>query len=75
MPIKNYIVATFIGGAPAMFVTVALGAGIQSIIDKNETLTFFKVISSSEIYLPIFGFFVVLIIALFVKKFYFKEKI
>tara|TARA_B110000438_G_scaffold14866_1_gene14207 strand:+ start:1243 stop:1974 length:732 start_codon:yes stop_codon:yes gene_type:complete len=75
MPIKNYIIATFIGSAPAMFVTVALGAGIESIIDKNETLTFFKVINSPEIYLPIFGFFIVLIITLFIKKLYFKEKI
>ena len=75
MPIKNYTIATFIGSAPAMFVTVALGAGIESIIDKNETLTFFKVINSPEIYLPIFGFFIVLIIALFIKKFYFKENI
>ena len=75
MPIKNYIIATFIGSAPAMFVTVALGAGIESIIDKNETLTFFKVINSPEIYLPIFGFFIVLTITLFIKKLYFKEKI
>jgi len=75
MPIKNYIIATFIGSAPAMFVTVALGAGILIIIDKNKSLTFFKVINSPEIYLPIFGFFIVLITALFIKKFYFKEKI
>ena len=67
MPIKNYIIATFIGSAPSMFVTVALGDGIESIIDKNETLSIFKVINSPEIYLPLVGFFVVLIIALFIK--------
>ena len=75
MPIKNYIIATFIGSAPSMFVTVALGDGIESIIDKNETLSIFKVINSPEIYLPLVGFFVVLIIALFIKKLYFKDKI
>ena len=75
MPIKNYIIATFIGSAPSMFVTVALGDGIESIIDKNETLSIFKVINSPEIYLPLVGFFVVLIIALFIKKLYFKENI
>ena len=75
MPIKNYVIATFIGSAPAMFVTVALGDGIERLIDKNETLSIFKVISSPEIYLPLVGFFAVLVVALFVKKFYFKEKI
>ena len=75
MPLKNYIIATFIGSAPSMFVTVALGDGIESIIDKNETLSIFKVINSPEIYLPLVGFFVVLIIALFVKRLYFKDNI
>ena len=75
MSLKNYIIATFIGSAPSMFVTVALGDGIESIIDKNETLSIFKVINSPEIYLPLVGFFVVLIIALFIKKLYFKENI
>ena len=75
MPLKKYIIATFIGSAPSMFVTVALGDGIESIIDKNETLSIFKVINSPEIYLPLVGFFVVLIIALFIKKLYFKDKI
>jgi len=75
MSIKNYIIATFIGSAPSMFVTVALGDGIESIIDKNETLSIFTVINSSEIYLPLVGFFVVLIIALFVKRLYFKDNI
>ena len=75
MSLKNYIIATFIGSAPSMFVTVALGDGIGSIIDKNETLSIFKVINSPEIYLPLVGFFVVLIIALFIKKLYFKDKI
>ena len=75
MPIKNYIIATFIGSAPAMFVTVALGDGIKNIIDKNETLSFFEIIQSPEIYWPIIAFFIILILAVFVKKFYFKEKI
>ena len=74
MPLKNYIIATFIGSAPSMFVTVALGSGIESVIDKNETLSFFGIISSPEIYLPIFGFFIVIIVALFIKKFILKEK-
>ena len=32
MPIKNYVIATFIGSAPSMFVTVSLGSGIESVV-------------------------------------------
>ena len=34
MPVKNYIIATFIGSAPSMFITVALGSGIENIMEK-----------------------------------------
>ena len=74
MPIKNYIIATFIGSMPSMFVTVALGSGIENIIDKNEELSIFRVISSPEIYLPVLGFFILLVLAFFIKKFYFKNQ-
>ena len=73
MPIKNYVIATYVGSMPSMFVTVALGSGIESIIDKNETLSVSSVLFSPEIYIPIIGFFIILIIALLIKKYYFKQ--
>ena len=72
MPMKKYIIATFLGSTPSMFVTVSLGSGIESIIDKNEKLSLFSVIGSPEIYLPIIGFFIILLLAFFIKKLYFK---
>ena len=72
MSVKNYVIATFVGSMPSMFVTVALGSGIESIIDKNESLSIFRVINSPEIYLPIIGLFIILVIAFLIKKFYFK---
>ena len=72
MSLKNYIIATFIGSTPSMFVTVAIGSGIENVIDKNEKLSLISVISSPEIYLPIIGFFIILIIAFLIKRFYFK---
>ena len=72
MSLKNYIIATFIGSMPSMFVTVAIGSGIENVIDKNESLSLISVISSPEIYLPIIGFFIILIIAFTIKRFYFK---
>ena len=73
MSAKNYIVATFLGIIPTTFVTVALGSGIEQIIDQNAQLSFLSAIQSQEIYLPIIGFFIILITAYFVKKFYFKN--
>ena len=73
MSAKNYIIATFIGIIPATFVTVALGSGIEKIIDKNAELSFLPVVQSPEIYFPIIGFFILLLIGFVIKKNYFKE--
>jgi len=70
---KNYIIATFLGIIPTTFVTVALGSGIEKIIDQNAELSFIPVIQSPEIYLPITGFFIILFFAFFIKKFFFKS--
>ena len=73
MSIKNYVIATFLGSMPSMFVTVALGSGSENIIDKNEEMSVLRVASAPEIYLPICGLFIILIIAFLIKKFYFKK--
>ena len=72
MPLKNYAIATFIGSLPSMFVTVALGSGIESVIDQNAKLSISTVLLSPEIYIPIISFFILLIIAFIIKKIYFK---
>ena len=73
MSAKNYIIATLLGIIPTTFVTVALGSGIETIIEKNAELSFLPVVQSPEIYLPIIGFFIILIIIFIIKKFYFKQ--
>jgi len=73
MPIKNYVIATFVGSMPSMFVTVALGSGIEKVIDQNTELSIFTVLFSPEIYIPIIAFFIILVIAFAIKKFYFKQ--
>ena len=73
MSVKNYAIATFIGSMPSMFVTVALGSGIENVIDQNTSLSIITVLFSPEIYIPIIAFFIILIIALLIKKYYFKQ--
>ena len=74
MSVKNYVIATFVGSLPSMFVTVALGSGIERVIDQNAELSISTVLFSPEIYIPIIAFFIILIIAFVIKKIYFKEK-
>ncbi len=73
MPIKNYFIATAVGSFPSMFVTVAIGAGIEKVIDQNTELTFMKVASSPDIYLPIAGFIIIVILAFILNKVLFKK--
>ena len=72
MSTQNYIIATFLGIVPTTFVTVALGSGIEKIIDQNSELSFISVIQSPEIYLPILGFFIILVFGAIIKKYFFK---
>ena len=73
MPVKNYVIATFVGSLPSMFVTVALGSGIEKVIDQNVELSVSTVLFSPEIYIPIIAFFIILFIAFVIRKFYFKR--
>jgi len=72
MSVKNYIIATFVGSMPSMFVSVALGSGIEKVIDQNAELSISTVLFSPEIYIPIIAFFIILFVAFIIKKFYFK---
>ena len=72
MSVKNYVIATFVGSMPSMFVTVSLGSGIENVIDQNATFSIVTVLLSSEIYIPIIAFFIILIVAFLIKKLYFK---
>ena len=73
MPIKNYLIATAVGSLPSMFVTVAIGSGIEKVIDQNTELTFMKVASSPDIFLPIAGFLILVILAFILNKIFFKK--
>ena len=72
MSIKNYIISTLLGIIPTTFVTVALGSGIESVIEKNSELSFSSVFYSPEIYMPIIGFFILLLTAFILKRIFFK---
>jgi len=56
-----------------MFVTVALGSGIEQVIDKNIELSFSTVLFSPDIYIPLIAFLIIIVVSFFVKRFYFDK--
>ena len=69
------MIATLVGSLPSMFVTVAIGSGIEKVIDENAELSIMKVVSSPDIYLPMAGFFIIVILAFILKKIFFKKSL
>ena len=71
--IKNFFFGSIIGMAPQLFVGVSLGAGINKILEENkEPPSFYQLILSPEIYMPIIGLLTLIIIAIIFKKFFYK---
>ena len=67
--IKNYFFGTLIGMIPQLFIMVSIGSGLEKIIDANTTPpSFFEIIFSKDIYLPLIAFLFIVIISIFFKK-------
>ena len=75
MKIKKYFFSTLLGIVPGVFIITSLGAGIGNFIDKNEFITWKDLIKDPEIYIPIIVFIAVLILASFINKFFFNNKL
>ena len=72
--VKNFFFATLIGIIPQIFLAVSIGSGLEKIIDKNsEAPSIIDIIFSSDIYFPILAFFVLILITIFLRKFFYKN--
>jgi len=72
--LRNYFLGTFIGILPSIFILVSVGSGISNAIfyfDEIPRLS--TLILLPEIYLPMIGFFGILLISIFLKKFFPKK--
>ena len=66
---KNYLLGTIIGIMPAIFVMVSLGSGInEAIYSFEEFPSLLSLIFLPEIYFPIIGFLIILILSIIFKK-------
>jgi len=67
--IKNYFFGTILGIIPGLFIIVSLGSGFEKIIDQNiDPPTFFELLLSKDIYIPIIAFFALFLIVFIIKK-------
>ena len=72
--IINYFLGTLIGLTPQLFVGVSLGAGIDKIIEDNDKMpSIWQMLKSPDIYLPITGIAIILIVAVYFRKRFFKK--
>ena len=72
--LKNYFLGTLIGLTPQVFIFTSLGSGISEIIKINDSMpSMMKLLSSSEIYLPVVGFIFLVFLTIFLKKIFYKN--
>ena len=72
--IKNFVFGSLLGMYPQIFVWTALGEGLNTIIEKNvEPPSIFEILFSSEIYVPIIGFLILLVIGIIIKNIFYKN--
>ena len=70
----NFFFATLIGIIPQIFLAVSIGSGIEKFIDNNvEAPGFSELILSSEIYIPLIGFFILVLISIIGRKKFYKK--
>ncbi len=70
----NFFIATLIGIVPQIFIWVTLGSGLEKIIDQNkEAPSFITLISSPDIYIPITGFIILVVITIVVRNLFYKR--
>ena len=72
--VRNFFFGSLFGLYPQIFVGASLGSGLNKIINNNlEPPTLTKLLLSSEIYIPILGFIILLVIGIMVKNFFYKK--
>ncbi len=72
--LKNYFFGTFLGMLPQGFIIASLGNGIEQIIKNNESMpNFIDLLLSREIYIPIVSFVFLVVISIFIRRFFYKN--
>ena len=72
--VRNFFFGSIIGMFPQIFIWASLGSGLDKIIENNlEPPSLKKLLFSSEIYIPIIGFIILVILGLIIKNIFYKK--
>ncbi len=71
---SNFFWATLIGVTPQIFLLVSIGSGFEKIVSENSSLpSVSTIILTPEIYWPLILFFILVILCIVLKKFFYKK--
>ena len=71
--VKNFFFGSVIGMAPQLFVGASLGSGLNKVIENNEEPpSFFQILFTPDIYLPIVGLAILVLLGFFIRKKFYK---
>ena len=72
--IKNFFLGSLIGMYPQVFVGASLGSGLEKIIDNNlQTPSLKEILFSSDIYVPVIGFIILIVLGIIIKNIFYKD--
>ena len=72
--VRNFFFASLIGIIPQIFLAVSIGSGLEKVIELNsEVPRITDIIFLPEIYIPILGFFVLVLITILMRKLLYKD--
>ena len=71
--VKNFFFGSVIGMAPQLFVGASLGSGLNKVIENNEEPpSFFQILFTPDIYLPVIGIAILVLLGFFIRKKFYK---
>ena len=70
----NFFFATLIGIIPQIFLAVAIGSGLEKVIDQNKKVpNITDIVFLPDIYIPLSAFFGLVLITIFLRKIFYKK--
>ena len=72
--VSNFFWATFIGMIPQIFILASISNGLEKVIDQNlKAPKVTDVIVNPDIYIPLITFFILILMTIFFRKFFYKK--
>ena len=72
--VSNFFWATFIGMIPQIFILASISSGLEKVIDQNlKAPKITDVIVNPDIYIPLITFFILILMTIFFRKFFYKK--